>query len=75
MRDSIVPDSYEAWRHCVQVDCGLRLDGDYVQRRIAALEDPRDFHTQQLVQRWGDPHRQRVVGWFRRALAESAARP
>lgn len=67
MSQPIVPDSYAAWRHCIEVDCGLRLDADYIRQRIAALEDVRDFHTQQFVRRWGEPHRQRIVGWFRQA--------
>lgn len=75
MEDSIVPDNYEAWRHCIEVECGLRLDAEYVRQRIAALEDPGDHHTQQLVRRWGESHRQRVVAWFQRARDELDAQP
>lgn len=74
MKDDIVPDSYEAWRHCIEVDCGLSLDAAYIRQRIAALEDPGDHHTQQFVRRWGEPHRQRVVAWFRRARDERGIR-
>lgn len=74
MKDSIVPDSYAAWRRCIEVDCGIRLDADYIAQRIASLEDPRDFHTQQFVRRWGEPHRQRVAAWFRQAQSELGSR-
>lgn len=70
MSDTVVPDSYAAWKHCIEVDCGLRLDIDYVRRRIAALENLEDVHTQQFTRRWGDLHRQQIVGWFRQAEEE-----
>lgn len=71
---SIVPESYAAWRHCIEVDCGLRLDIDYVNQRIAALANAADFQTQQFVRCWGEAHRQRVIGWFRRARDEAQTR-
>lgn len=74
MKDNIVPDSYAAWRHCIEVDCGLLLGADYIRQRIAALEDTGDYHTQQFVRRWGEPHLQLVTGWFRRARDELGIR-
>lgn len=70
MNAAVVPDTYAAWRHCIEVDCGLRLDAAYVQQRIAALGNPVDFHTQQFVRRWGDVHRRQVLDWFRQAQRE-----
>jgi len=67
MTDSIIPNSYQAWRHCIEVECQLRLTPDYIQSRIAALDNLADFHTQQFVRRWGEAHRQQVLGWFRQA--------
>ncbi|KAF1711312.1 hypothetical protein CSC70_05210 [Pseudoxanthomonas kalamensis DSM 18571] len=75
MKDDIVPDSYEAWRYCIEVDCGLQLNASYIRERIAALGDASDYHTQQFVRRWGEPHRQRVVTWFLRAGKELDTRP
>ncbi|MFT3763334.1 MAG: hypothetical protein QM761_12180 [Pseudoxanthomonas sp.] len=74
MKNEIIPDSYVAWRRCIEIDCGMRLDADYIAQRIEALEDIRDYHTQQFVRRWGEPHRQRVVAWFRRAQDELGSR-
>jgi len=65
--NNIIPDSYQAWRHCIEVECGLHLTPDYIQQRISALDNPADFHTQQFVRRWGEAHRQQVLGWFRQA--------
>jgi len=72
---SIIPDSYQAWRHCIEVECRLNLSADYIRERIAALENPRDFHTQQFVSLWGEAHRQQVLIWFRQAGQALAAAP
>jgi len=67
MMNTIIPRTYEAWRHCIEVECGLRLTPDYIRQRIAALENPQDFHTQQFVRCWGEAHRVQVLDWFRQA--------
>lgn len=72
MNSSILPNSYAAWRHCIEVDCGIRLEAAYIRERLSALQDPGDFHTEQFVRRWGEAHRQRVIAWFRQASAELA---
>ncbi|WP_295843840.1 hypothetical protein ACM9XD_16410 [Xanthomonas sacchari] len=72
MSSSIIPDSYAAWRHCIEVDCGLRLEPAYIAQRIAALNDLTDHHTQQFVRCWGEPHRQQVLQWFAQAQAAFA---
>jgi hypothetical protein len=66
----IIPDSYAAWRHCIEIECGLSLQQAYIEQRIAALTDHTDHHTQQFVRRWGEPLRQQVLQWFAQARAE-----
>ncbi|QNH21301.1 hypothetical protein HEP73_02219 [Xanthomonas sp. GW] len=68
----VIPDSYAAWRHCVEVECGLSLHQAYIEQRIAALNDHNDHHTQQFVRCWGEPLRQQVLQWFAQAHAERA---
>jgi len=70
--NTIIPDSYEAWRHCIEVECRLRLSAEYIRERIAALENPHDFHTQQFVRCWGEGQRAQVLAWFRQAGRELA---
>lgn len=78
MSTPIIPDSYATWRHCIEVECRIPLTLDYVRQRIAALDNPADFHTCQFVARWGEAHRQKVVAWFRQsqeALQSAAGQP
>ena len=68
--DGIVPQDYASWRHCIEVDCGIRLTPQWIEQRIAALQDPRDSHTSRFKELWGPTHLERVLGWFQQALAE-----
>ena len=49
------PGTYEEWKHCITVDCAIPLTPHFVQERIAALTDKRDFHTQKFIESWGPP--------------------
>lgn len=66
----MIPDSYSAWRHCIEVDCRLALTPDFVRERLAALADPGDFRTEQFLRCHGAAHLARVRGWFAQALQE-----
>lgn len=73
MSESIVPQTYDQWKHCIEVACRLELRVDYIQSRLRALDDPADHHTQQFVRRWGQPHLAKVRLWFEQAAAEVRA--
>ena len=66
MKDSIIPETYEEWRHCITVDCGLEFTNNFVDRRIAALEDNSQHYTQQFIRRYGKQHHQSVLSWFKK---------
>ena len=65
-----VPDTYEEWKHCITVDCGIPLTRNFIKERIAALVDMGDFHTQKFIESWGPAHHARTLAWFRRAAEE-----
>ncbi|MEM0921899.1 MAG: hypothetical protein AAGF44_12180 [Pseudomonadota bacterium] len=64
---SIIPTNYEEWEHCITVKCGIPLTADFVAQRIAALDDPGDYHTQKFIERWGQAHHAQTLAWFRQA--------
>jgi hypothetical protein len=66
----MIPDTYSAWRHCIEMDCGIPLTMAFIRERIAALEDLGDFRTEQFVRLYGQAHLDRVRGWFAEALRE-----
>ena len=59
--------SYEDWKHCITVLCGIPLTEPYIEQRLAELGDPANNTTQKFVAMWGEDHRLRVVGWFEQA--------
>ncbi|MEM9256740.1 MAG: hypothetical protein AAGA91_14935 [Pseudomonadota bacterium] len=67
MSDSIIPTTYDEWRHCIIVECGLELTSDYMAARIAALQNDKDHYTKQFRKLYGEDHLQRVLGWFQQA--------
>ncbi|MEM6386796.1 MAG: hypothetical protein AAF718_11235 [Pseudomonadota bacterium] len=70
---SHVPDTYDEWKHCITVKCGIPLTQSYVQERLTALNDQKDYHTQRFVERWGADHHARTIAWFEQAAQEFAA--
>jgi len=67
MESSIIPQTYEEWRHCIIVECGLELTPSFIEQRISALQNKGDYYTQQFVGKYGSQHHQRVLGWFAQA--------
>ena len=63
--------SYEDWKHCITVLCGIPLTGPYIEQRLTTLRDPADSTTQKFVAMWGEQHRLRVIGWFEQAQQET----
>lgn len=67
---SFVPNTYDAWKHCITVECGIPLTPEYVQERLHALADTSDHNTQRFIDRWGAAHHRRTVAWFEMAAKE-----
>jgi hypothetical protein len=63
----MIPRTYEEWRHCIEVDCGLQLNQSFIAERLAELTEAEHERTRQFVRLYGEPHRLRVIGWFEQA--------
>jgi len=68
----MIPESYERWRRCITVDCGLALTPAFIDARLAELRDPSAHRTRRFVEHYGEAHRAQVVAWFERARRELA---
>ncbi|MEJ8563532.1 hypothetical protein QTO30_21365 [Yoonia sp. GPGPB17] len=67
---SLVPTSYEDWKHCITIKCGIPLTSDYVAERLTALHDHTDYQTEKFINRWGAAHHARTLAWFEQAAKE-----
>ncbi|MEO1269090.1 MAG: hypothetical protein AAFX99_13395 [Myxococcota bacterium] len=63
-------ENYENWKHCITVQCKIKLTPEYVAKRIAALSNERDPMTARFIKLYGDEHRKRTMGWFEQARTE-----
>lgn len=67
------PRTYDQWRRCITIDCGIDLTEAFIEGRLRALGDPADSHTAQFVELYGDSYLDQVIAWFERARSESGA--
>lgn len=63
----MIPETYEQWRHCIVVECGLELTPNYISERISALQNFKDYTTKKFIQLYGQRHHQNVLAWFEQA--------
>jgi len=71
--ESIIPKTYEQWRHCIEVICKQAFSSDYVRERLDEMGKPQHFKTRQFAELYGDAHRQQVISWFEQAAKEMAS--
>lgn len=69
MKSAVTPYNYKTWHHCITVDCGLKLTPDYIDERIASLQDKNDFRTKQFIRLYGNQYKENVIAWFKQAQA------
>jgi len=62
--------TYEDWKRCITVDCGIELTSDFIDKRLTALNDLDNYHTQKFKKNYGAKHLKQVIGWFKQAKGE-----
>jgi hypothetical protein len=67
-----IPQTYEQWRHCITVECGIPLTPSFIERRLATWRDAQGEETARFRQLYGDAHWRAVIGWFERAEREAS---
>ena len=65
-----IPETYEQWRHCITVECGIPLTPEFVAARLAAWRNEDREETTRFRRLYGDQHWQSVISWFERAESE-----
>ena len=64
------PETYDDWKECITVYCGIPLTLAYVEQRLAALRDPAEYSTKRFIEIYGEAYLKRVIGWFEQAESE-----
>lgn len=71
--DPMIPTTYEEWRTCITVKCGLTLSVAYCAERRLALRDPADSMTRRFRELYGEARLSQTVAWFERAERETSS--
>jgi len=63
-------ESYDEWKHCITIKCGIPLTAEYAEARLRALSDAKDAQTARFSVLYGAAYLGTVISWFKRALLE-----
>lgn len=63
----IIPRSYQQWRECITVRCGVPLTRSFVTARLEELRNPKHPKTSEFAQKYGSEYLQQVISWFEQA--------
>ena len=64
------PETYEQWRYCITVECGIPLTPEFVAQRLIIWRDVEAEETLRFRRCYGDAHWKSVVAWFELAEVE-----
>ena len=68
-----IPQTYDDWRECILIRCGLALSRTYINERITELRDVNHARTSEFAKLYGKHHLETTIGWFERAGDELEA--
>jgi hypothetical protein len=66
-----IPRSYQQWRECITVRCGIALTKTYIASRLVELRDPSHPKTHEFCGKYGQAYLTQIVQWFETAQKES----
>jgi len=67
MKTPVIPQTYAQWRHCIEVECGIPLEPNFIQARLSVLCDPAHDETRRFASLYGQDHARSVLAWFQQA--------
>ncbi len=62
---------YQEWRNAITTRCNIKLNKVYAEKRIAALQNPKDASTREFIAKYGDDYVAQVIQWFERAAKDN----
>ncbi len=67
-----IPRSYQQWRECITVRCGIPLTKSYIDSRLGELRNASHPRTREFFGKYGQAHLNQVIQWFETAQKESS---
>ena len=66
-------NTYQDWRECIEVHCGIPLTPGFIGERLAELRDLGNPKTREFQRLYGEQHLERTIGWFEQAAKDVEA--
>jgi hypothetical protein len=57
-------NTYEEWKYCIEVSCGIKLTKTFIEQRIKELSDNSDAHTKSFTALYGTDYKNQIIEWF-----------
>ena len=65
---SLIPSTYDEWRHCIEVKCQISLSENFCKERIKDLTEGKSRYATTFREQYGDHYTNEVVSWYQKAL-------
>lgn len=70
MNNDVIPTNYSQWREWIEGRANIRLTKEYLEQRLAELQDANHAKTKEFTRLYGADHLQRTISWFQQAANE-----
>ena len=67
MTTPVIPNTYEQWKHCITIECGIPLNKAFIETRITSLTNRESEAARQFIRLYGESHYQNVLVWMKQA--------
>lgn len=64
---SMIPETYQQWRDCITIRCGIPLTDDFIRSRLKELRDSSNPKTAEFAKMYGREYLNQVIEWFEQA--------
>ena len=60
----MIPSSYQEWKHCIEVKCGIELTEKFIEERLSELQNDTNLKTVEFVNLYGIDYKNQIISWF-----------
>lgn len=64
---SMIPETYQQWRDCITIRCGIPLTDDFIRSRLIELRNEQHPKTAEFAKMFGREYLHQVIEWFEQA--------
>ena len=66
----MIPQTFDQWKHCITVDCKVKLTKDFALQRLTVYENINNVETKKFESLYGKEYLQSIINWFKKIVNE-----